>query len=83
MGRYKGSYRPVVNGAIPGNMVMVKVEPKDIYQLTRIFEGYSHLGWAVPFDAQGGIVGIHTTADNYSEVLKVLANMDISHQVIK
>lgn len=83
MASYKGSIR--MENLYSDNdyfLVKVKISPKDIYMLTRIFEGYSHLGFAAPFDAENGIVAIYTTPENKQMVLEILNNLPLSAKII-
>lgn len=76
MGDYKGN-RKINMRREPGFVIRVQVKPADIYLLTRIFEGHSHLGFAAPINASEGIVGIYTTPETQMQVITILENLPI------
>lgn len=81
MGNYKGKYQLNYHDE-PGFAIKAKVKPRDIYLFTRIFEGYSHLGFAIPLDAANGIVVVYTTPENNTQIVSVLRNLPIDCEII-
>ncbi|MDN5293906.1 MAG: family peptidase [Eubacteriales bacterium] len=75
MGRYKRGAGLNIGEVGPEYLIRVRVEIPHIYYLTRIFEGYSHLGFAVPLAAEKGLVGIYVTPETRGEVLQILATL--------
>jgi hypothetical protein len=75
--RYRGDSRvsniqPEPN--LPHTYIQVLLPPEDIYFLTKVMEGYFHLGFVSPIKPKEGLVSIHTTPGTYGEVLEILAH---------
>lgn len=75
--KYRGNSRISSIEPDPGvarSYIEVVVPPEEIYFLTRVFEGYSHLAFVSPIKPKSGLVAIHTTPGTYPDVLEVLAH---------
>ncbi|MGI5879417.1 MAG: DUF4911 domain-containing protein [Syntrophomonadaceae bacterium] len=60
---------------------MLKVSPRDIDMLTKIFEAYEYLGVVSTLNRSEGIVVIRGTADTYTEIIEILPNLPFSVDV--
>lgn len=54
---------------------LAKVNPVDIDMLTRLVEGFGHLGIVSTLDRQEGLVLIRGTKDTAPELLQVLTSL--------
>lgn len=53
--------------------ITVRVDPRHIDMLNRIFEGYDGIGIVSTLDRKEGLVVIRVTPDTYHEAMQILA----------
>jgi putative protease len=54
--------------------ILIKIDPKDIAFLNKIFEGYDGLAVVSTLDRQKGLVALTVTPDTKEDVLEILKN---------
>ncbi|NLT96207.1 MAG: DUF4911 domain-containing protein [Clostridia bacterium] len=54
--------------------ILIKVDPKDIAFLTKIFEGYDGLAVVSTLDREKGLVALTVTPETKEDVLEILRN---------
>lgn len=64
------------------NDVYCRVLPEKIDMLTKIFEGYSHLGIVSTLERSTGLVVIRGTKDTCPEIEKILATLPFKVEIV-
>jgi putative protease len=54
--------------------IKCQLQPADINQLNRIFEGYDGLGIVSTLDRKAGLVVIHVTPEIYQDAMTIIRN---------
>ncbi|HOB11710.1 MAG TPA: DUF4911 domain-containing protein [Syntrophomonadaceae bacterium] len=62
--------------------IVAQVNPADIDMLTRLIEGFDHLGIVSTLDRQQGLVVIRGTADTLPDLLDILDNLPFSLTIV-
>jgi hypothetical protein len=62
--------------------VFVRLLPRDIHYLNRIFEGYEYLGVVSSIDKQRGIVAVRATPGTADEVRRVLDSLPVRLEIL-
>lgn len=62
--------------------VFVRIHPRNVHYLNRIFEGYEYLGVVSSIDKRLGIMAIRGTPGTVCEVREVLANLPIEIELL-
>ena len=54
--------------------IKVRIDPRNIYVLDDIIEGYDGLGLVTTINAKMGEVVVHVTPDTYDDIMTILQN---------
>lgn len=54
--------------------IFIKVEPRDIAYMNKIFEGYDGLAVVTTLNGQDGLIALTVTPETKSDVLAILYN---------
>ncbi|KJS83920.1 MAG: hypothetical protein JM58_11790 [Peptococcaceae bacterium BICA1-8] len=54
--------------------ILIKVEPRDISYINKIFEGYDGLAVVTTLNGQEGLIALTVTPETKSDVLGILDN---------
>lgn len=60
--------------------IYLRVAPRDVNFVNRIFEGHEYLGVVTTLEPKGGLLVIRATADTRQEALEVLAHLPVPWQ---
>lgn len=62
--------------------IIAQVNPADIDMLTRLIEGFDHIGIVSTLDRQQGLVLIRGTSDTLPDLLEILDNLPFPLTII-
>ena len=54
--------------------IKVRIDPRNIYILDDVIEGYDGLGLVTTINAKMGEVVVHVTPDTYDDIMAILQN---------
>ncbi len=54
--------------------IKVRIDPRNIYVLDDVIEGYDGLGLVTTINAKMGEVVVHVTPDTYDDIMTILQN---------
>jgi len=65
------------------SQIYARVIPGDIDMLTKIMEGYEHLGIVSTIDSKKGVVLIRGTEDTCEEIIEILSTLPFPLEILQ